>query len=121
MAYNPEFEEFLLLKRAEGRERFSDFWEFSSGFVEENESVKDAALRELQEEKGLTGEIIRTGESFDIEGAELVLHPVLVKVSEDEVKVSREHSKYNWVEKDRLEEFQTVPRLGKDLQKLGID
>jgi len=45
--------EVLLIKRR--KEPFKDRWAFPGGFVDENESLENAAARELQEETGLKG------------------------------------------------------------------
>jgi len=47
----------LLVKRK--KDPYKDMWCLPIGFAEAGEEVKDAALRELKEETGLTGEIVR--------------------------------------------------------------
>ncbi|HOI52671.1 MAG TPA: NUDIX domain-containing protein, partial [Azonexus sp.] len=45
--------EFLLAQRPEGKV-YAGYWEFPGGKVEPGESVRDALVRELQEELGIT-------------------------------------------------------------------
>jgi 8-oxo-dGTP diphosphatase len=47
----------LLVKRK--KQPYKDMWCLPIGFAESGEEVKDAALRELEEEAGITGEIVR--------------------------------------------------------------
>jgi 8-oxo-dGTP diphosphatase len=49
--------EVLLVRRA--KDPYKDMWCLPIGFAETGEEVKDAALRELREEAGLDGEIVR--------------------------------------------------------------
>jgi mutator protein MutT len=120
VVYIPEEQKFLLVKRSVARERFPEHWEFPSGFIEEGEVVEEAALRELEEETGLKGEIIRVGEGFPIEIPKVMVHPVLVKVEGEEVELSKEHSEYRWVNKADLNVLKTVPKLKQDLENVDI-
>jgi 8-oxo-dGTP diphosphatase len=50
---NPENRKVLLIKRK--NEPFRNMWAFPGGFIDIQEDLKEAALRELEEESGLTG------------------------------------------------------------------
>ena len=52
-----EDRQILLVKRK--KDPYKDMWCLPIGFAEADEEVKDAALRELEEETGLSGEIVR--------------------------------------------------------------
>jgi len=121
VTYNPSIDRFLLVKRSGSRKRFPSKWEFPSGFIE-NETEQQASLRELEEETGLIGEVIKTGEPFDVPTSKynFKIHPVLVKVDGKEIELTKEHEDYRWVKKSDIESFDTVPQLEKDMEKLGI-
>lgn len=121
VTYNPEKDRFLLLKRSSSRTRFPNEWEFPAGFMED-ETEQEAALRELNEETGLIGKVIRTGESFelDTEKYSFRIHPVLLSVDSEDVELSREHEEYRWIEIEEIEKFNTVPQLKNDLRILGL-
>ncbi|MFB6204194.1 MAG: NUDIX domain-containing protein [Candidatus Nanohaloarchaea archaeon] len=121
VTYNPEREEFLLLKRADTHEPFSEKWEFPAGMIE-GEDPKHAALRELEEETGLKGEFLREGKRFNVDtgGDTYRVHPVLVAVNSEEVELSREHVDYRWVSRDEALEMDTVKGFRKDLENVGV-
>lgn len=123
VAYNPEKEKFLVLKRANTMEVNPGKWNFASGKIEDNESAEDAALRELDEETGLNGKILRSGDYFVDEtgGKVFRVHPFLVLVEDSEVELNSEHSKYRWINADELEEINGLATLGKNFEKLDIE
>jgi 8-oxo-dGTP diphosphatase len=123
VVYRPESETFLLVKRADTKEMNPGKWEFPGGFVEDDETEREAALRELREETGLAGEIVKSGGTGKVETpvGTLEITPFLVVVEDEEVELSREHSDFEWVQLDELDGFDTVKGLEKELGAVGIE
>ena len=121
VTYNPEKDRFLLVKRSSLRKRFPNEWEFPSGFLED-ESEQEGALRELKEETGLIGEVIKTGEPFKVktEKYHFRLHPVLVRVDSENIELTGEHENYDWVELNELGKYNTVPQIKENLEAVGL-
>lgn len=118
--YNPEKDRFLLAKRNMETPIHPGKWNFPGGHIEDEEP-KEAVLRELREETGLTGEILKSGESFvlDTEDGKFEVHPFLVMV-EEEPELNSEHTDYRWIKPEELEELETVKGLEKDLENVGV-
>ncbi|MFB6175312.1 MAG: NUDIX domain-containing protein [Candidatus Nanohalobium sp.] len=137
VAFNNEKGEFLLLKRSRDRKIHPGKWDFPSGRIQQkdapnsisggnadghidNEEPKHAALRELEEETGLKGTVLKTGKPFmaDAEDGRFKVHPFLVKI-EGEPELSREHTEHTWITPEELEKFDTVEGLREDLKRVG--
>lgn len=120
--YSPERKEFLLVKRADTKEQHPGMWEFPGGKVDEEETPKEAALREMREETGLTGEVIRSGEPdvVDYPGESYRIYPFLVMVDEESVSLSPEHSDFRWIKSERLGQFDTVKGLKDELKSVDV-
>ena len=101
----------LVLQRAGYMKQFPGKWGFVGGTVEKKDSsVKDAAIREIKEETGL--ELTQNEQAnmkyFDKQGhegdnGEIVSDTEywLVRLdSTPEIKISREHRRYEWVDED---------------------
>lgn len=109
---------YLMLQRSEDVSS-SGKWTFPGGRIEE-EKREEAALRELKEETGLEGEIVREGDSYISKG-ELGywrIFPFLVDVN-GEVELNEEHSDFTWGQIPGLKHLNTLGNL-RSLQKLGV-
>lgn len=98
----------LALKRSEETSS-SGLWNFPGGKIEEDEEKEEATVRELEEETGLNGEIIDSGEPY-INDGELGywrIFPFLVRV-EGKPKLNHEHSDFSWEKPEELEELETL-------------
>lgn len=121
--YNPGKQKFLVLKRNFETDIHPGKWNFPGGSIEEDDrDAENAAKRELKEETGLTGELVRSGEPFtiDTEDGLFRVHPFLMLV-EDEPELNEEHLDMKWITVDELDELESVDGLKKDLRKVGID
>jgi len=114
--------EFLLLHYQSGH------WDFAKGHIEENESKKEAALRELKEEAGLTAEL-QPGfqEEFSYffrysDNLELIKKTVYFfvgKASTQQVVLSDEHIGFAWLSYEQALEHLTYKNAQELLQKVG--
>lgn len=111
----------LILRRARGRDSAGK-WNCVTGFAQERESANEAALRELKEETGLVGRLVRVGEPYwkDIKDKRWVIVPSLIDVSNDNIALDKmEHSEFRWVNPgDRILE-QTIAVVD-SLRALGL-
>jgi len=121
VTYSPEENKFLLMKRSSLRKRFPNEWEFPSGFMEE-ETEQDGALRELKEETGLIGEVIKTGKPFLVktEMYHFRLHPVLVVVGFEDIELTKEHEDFEWIDITDVGNYNTVPQLKENLEAVDV-
>lgn len=106
---------FLILKRGKNVRPYPSIWQVITGNIEKNETAFQAAMREFDEETGMTPLKIWTipylTTFFDAFADEINASPVfgiLVEINE-KVKLSEEHVEYMWVDYDRCRDMLILP------------
>lgn len=114
----------LILQKSKDDWNYPNKWGFCSGFIKEFEAAEDAAIREIKEETGLTAEIAKTAEIFEVEdkakGKCWVVKCFLCTTDSDKVNLCHENQKFEWIAPKDIENYDCVPGLKKDLKVLGL-
>ena len=114
----------LILKKSPKDWNYPNKWSFCSGYAKEFEAAEDTSIREIKEETGLNGRILKKGKIFEIKdiksGKTWVVAPFLCGVKLRNVKLDHENVEYRWISRNELKKYHTVPGLQKDLKVLGL-
>jgi len=114
----------LILKKSHNDHNFPNHWSFCSGYIKEFESAEDTVLREIKEETGLKGKILKKGKLFvqkyPTKGKEWYVMPFLCEVNSDKINLDYENTAYRWINHKDISNYKTVPGLKKDLKVLGL-
>lgn len=116
-------EKILLLKRNPNRHSSPNKWQPVSGFIGEREAGEDAVLREVKEETGLDGKIVKVGKVFEVADnwGRWIILPFLISVDSDKVKIDlEEHSECKWVKSREITKFDCVAGIKEDLESVGL-
>jgi 8-oxo-dGTP diphosphatase len=104
LVWDQEANEYLLLKRSEAKDFAAGLWECVTGRVDQGEGFEDAAHREVEEELGVSIELLEIlGTTHFYRGEkrpeyELIGVVYLGSIERpDSIKISQEHSEYRWV------------------------
>ena len=117
---------FLILKRSNLVKSMRDLWAGISGIIENNEEPLTRAKIEIFEETGLEDNKIRLlkkGSKMRISSPQYANHewevyPFLFEASQKEINLNWENSEFQWIGKEELKNFDTVPSLDKVLLNL---
>jgi len=122
-------EKILALHRSQEIYAYPDKWSVNAGFLDKDWPIECAILEELTDELGLKEEYLR-GLITKIKirdyykytdkksGKEWLRVPVLVELREEPaITLNFEHTKYLWVDKERLLELDTPPGFAGDLER----
>lgn len=116
---------FLIVKRAD-HDSFPRLWELPGGKSDHGEDQKNAVVREVKEETGLTilPTYLLTVQSF-IRGKQTEKHIVKLyfigEIQEEEkVTLSNEHSDFAWIDFTDLEKYDITPQVKEILSEIQI-
>lgn len=121
---NPDEDAVLILRRANYMRKFRTMWGFPGGSIDQKDKdSKAAAVRELKEETDieLTFNEERKCKKFDsIKNEDDSISDYWIATLEaiPEVKLSREHSKYEWFNEKNKEKHKWMPDVFQIIQKI---
>lgn len=104
----------LVVRRSEAVGSFRGRWSAVSGYLEGREDPKDRARREVREETGLRGVVLRAAGPPILarhEATMYVVHPFLFDAPTRRVRLDWENVEARWIRPEDLSRYTTVPRL----------
>ncbi len=119
-------EKLLILKRSDKVKSMKGLWAGISGIIEKNEEPLKRAKIEIFEEVGVIEDkitLVRSAKEMRInspqyENHEWEIFPFLFEAKNPIIKLNWENSEFKWINKEELENYDTVPSLQKVLFNL---
>jgi len=118
----------LLLKRSNLVGTYRGLWGGVAGYIEELEDPYNTAVKEIQEEAGISldaleliwkGDPIEFSDNYAGRRYDWIVYPFLFHIrSKELVRLDWEHDEYRWVSPSEAKKFDTVPGLDEIIIKL---
>jgi len=105
----------LTMKRSPTAKAYPNCWDFPGGKLEHGENPIEGLKREVREETNLEVKVIKPIFVYSEENTHFVYVVVFEceLIGSDEIKLSKEHTEYKWVNKEQLLLMETEPYIKK--------
>jgi 8-oxo-dGTP pyrophosphatase MutT (NUDIX family) len=117
----------LVVERGKDVDFYPGYWNGVSGFLDDDRSFLQKVRDEVREEVGIPRtkiKSVRLGEIFDEEQPKYkktwIVHPVLVEVTTDEVKLDWEAKSYQWLTVEEALKLKLLPGFNEVLKRLSL-
>lgn len=117
----------LIVKRSKNMRLYPGLWNGIGGFLDDERSLEEKVRDELREELGLRAKdivSIKLGQIFDADDPKLkrtwVIHPALVKVRTNKIRLDWEAEEYRWVVPEEIENYELVPSFRRVLRNCNL-
>jgi len=117
----------LVVQRSKELNFYPGYWNGISGFLDDQRSLNEKVFDELREEVGISKnktKRIRLGNIFDQEEPKYkktwIVHPVLVEVRTDKIKLDWEARNYKWVTLQEAKRLKLLPGFNEVLKRLSL-
>lgn len=115
----------LIVQRSKNLHFYPGYWNGVSGFLDDGRSLEKKVADELKEELRIPKnkiKQIKLGGIFDQEepkyGKTWIVHPVLVEVKTDKIKLDWEASNYKWLTFREAKKLKLVPGFDEVLKRV---
>lgn len=111
----------LLLKRSSDKKLFPNQWAVvGAAPLSKGENMEAIAKREIKDELGQEGEILKSGQETlaSMGGTQWHVFPFLAQIKSNDVTLNDEHTEYKWVTKEELEDYNLHPLMEETISKL---
>jgi 8-oxo-dGTP diphosphatase len=101
----------LLLKRSSSSKFFPELWDFPGGKINPGEEVKEAVIRETEEETSLIIVPSKKVGDYHYTEHDTPIHFQIFSIISfnGEVKLSEDHSDFKWVSEQNLNKYNLAP------------
>ncbi|MBI2474492.1 MAG: NUDIX domain-containing protein [Candidatus Taylorbacteria bacterium] len=117
----------LLVERNKEMRLYPGLWNGIAGFLDDGKTLEEKVQEEIKEETGLSKEhIVKIfkGTIFEAEDSAYdkvwIVHPVLVEVDTDKIKLDWEAEKYGWFAPADIGNVKVVPGFDRVLKILKL-